>query len=153
LSDGSSVPDRYTGGSMMSPVADLRPVAQAGRRLCGQINALLQNPDNADAAAFLFITEIGFNIGHGGVFDYQMTGKMIVGYTKLREFRDVSNFNVGLFCQQAGISMEEMLRVAGVFADLLSSNADGSQPYNLDPRAAEFMKSGFLVGESGVFRR
>jgi hypothetical protein len=57
-------------------------------------------------------------LGQGGTFDYQRrrynSGKN--GYTQLRQFRDVSNFNVGLLCQQAGLSRWATLRIAGEYA-------------------------------------
>jgi hypothetical protein len=55
---------------------------------------------------------------------------------------------VGLFCQQAGVSLDDMLMAAGRFASVLSSNAKPGKPYGLDPRTAEFIKSGYLAGAS-----
>jgi len=40
-----------------------------------------------------------------------------MGFTQLRQFRDVSNFNVGLYMQQAGFTLDETLSIAGGFAN------------------------------------
>jgi hypothetical protein len=58
---------------------------------------------------------------------------------------------VGLFCQQAGLSLDETLTAAGRFAGIFSSNAKLDQPYGLDQQTAEFIKVGYKVGRSGVF--
>ena len=61
--------------------------------------------------------------------------------------------NVGLFGQQAGLTLEELLTIAGKFACNLSSNAKEDQPYCLDPKQLEYMTRGYRIGESGVFDR
>jgi len=93
------------------------------------------------------------NIGIGGAFDYQREGNPITGFTPFPQYRDVSNFNVWLYTQQAGLSLEETLRVAGAYASVFSSNAKPDQPYGLDIQTREFMEIGFRVGQSGVFGR
>ena len=46
-----------------------------------------------------------------GNFDYQRQGNAITGGTHLPQFVHVSNFNVGLFCQQAGLSLDDTLQL------------------------------------------
>ena len=154
LPDGSRVPDPTSDtGNLMSPEPDLRAVAEAGRKAGEQYRALIDNPETADGAtAYLAITA-GLNVGQGGSFDYQREGNHITGFEQLPHFRNVSNFNVGLFCQQAGLTLDETLKVAGKFARMFSRNYDPSQPYGLNKQTAEFTTRGFKTGESGVFDR
>jgi hypothetical protein len=73
-------------------------------------------------------------------------------FVQLRQFRDISNVNVGLFCQQAGLSLHETLQISGLYAVLYSSNADRCQPYALDPRTREFIEVGYGIGKDGLFK-
>jgi hypothetical protein len=73
------------------------------------------------------------------------------GFQQLPQFRDVSNFNVGLFSQQAGMTLEQTLNVAGDFANLLSGNFSPNSPHGLDPRTADFITGGYNEGASGAF--
>ncbi|HWA69410.1 MAG TPA: hypothetical protein VG821_06215, partial [Rhizomicrobium sp.] len=67
------------------------------------------------------------------------------------QFRDVSNFNVGLYMQQTGqFSEEDTLSLAGTFARYFSSNYMPNQPHGLDPRTASLIKAGYNTGASGV---
>jgi hypothetical protein len=68
------------------------------------------------------------------------------GFQQLPQFRDVSNFNVGLFAQQAGMSLDSTLQTAGEFAQHFSSNASPNSPYGLDSRTAEFIRVGYQAG-------
>ena len=63
----------------------------------------------------------------------------------------MSNFNVGLYAQKAGLSLGEILGIAGDFAKKNSSNHDPSQPYGLDPQTREFTELGYQTGASGVY--
>jgi hypothetical protein len=63
----------------------------------------------------------------------------------------VSNFNVGLFSQQAGLTLVMTLGLAGLYASKNSSNYRPDQPYGLDPQTREFIERGYEAGESGVF--
>ena len=78
---------------------------------------------------------------------------MITGYTHLPQFQKVSNLNVGLFAQQAGVSLEAVLKIAGEFARHRSSNAKEGAPYGLDPIQLELITLGYKIGESGMFDR
>ncbi|MGD0434094.1 MAG: hypothetical protein ABSA58_23680 [Acetobacteraceae bacterium] len=112
---------------------------------------MLNNPETAEGAASYLAASLGAAVGQGGTFDYQREGSHITGFTQLPQFRDVSNVNVGLFAQQAGLTLDETLKIAGTFARLRSSNARPNEPYGLDPRTAQFIRTGFSQGESGAF--
>ncbi len=77
-------------------------------------------------------------LAHGGRFDYQrfwIPDNDAPGYLQLRQFRDVSNFNVGLYMQQVGLhTLHEVLGIAGQYAKQHSSNYMPNEPYGLDPR-------------------
>ncbi|HTY50464.1 MAG TPA: hypothetical protein VMB48_12320 [Steroidobacteraceae bacterium] len=90
-------------------------------------------------------------VGQGGRFDYQRSGNFLTGFTQFSQFRDVSNFNVGVVAQQAGLSLDDALLTAGSFAQLFSSNYQPSAPYGLDPRTAQFITTGYSCGASGAF--
>jgi hypothetical protein len=109
------------------------------------------NPETAESAGIYLGTSLIHNLGHGGKFDYQREGNSITGFTQLRQYRDVSNFNVGLFCQQAELSLDEALQISGAYAHIVSSNARRDQPHGLDPRNAAFITTGYSIGASGVF--
>ena len=101
------------------------------------------------------VTDLGKSAGTGGTFDYQRMGPqsdvITGGFQQLPQFRDVSNFDVGLYAQQAGLSLETTLKVAGDFASVGSSNYSKDSPYGLAPQTAEFIRVGWETGFSGVF--
>ena len=144
----------------MAPKEDLSPVAAAGRKL-GREN----QPSKFLADFVDFAWGLGVNLGHGGTFDYQREGSIITGFEQLRKFRDVANFNVGLFCQQAGLSLEDTLRITGAFAALRARNANmdqggilkllnsaiNNQENFVDPRNREMIETGWHIGESGIY--
>jgi RHS repeat-associated protein len=145
LPNGSNVPDSHSPtGKLMSPVANLSPVAAAGSKTLDHYLALLA-VDRTVAEAYL-MASLGKNVGTGGTFDYQRSGNVITGFKQLPQFRDVSNFNVGLFAQKAGLSLGRTLTIAGRCANLFSSNANSKQPYGLAPRTAEFIRRGYSAG-------
>jgi len=150
LPDGSHVPGRVT-PDLMSPVEDLSAVAEAGRHAGNSFLETLRNPDTAAGAIPSLYSYLGVNLGQGGTFDYQRQGNHITGFTPLPQYRDVSNFNVGLFCQQAGLSLHETLWTAGLYARNFSNNAKLDQPYGLDPQQTIFITKSYNVGASGVF--
>jgi hypothetical protein len=96
-------------GNLMSPVADLSVVAAAGRDAGAMYRSLLSNPDTAPGALPNLLATLDVNLGHGGTFDYQRQGNLLTGYTQLRQFKHVSNVDVGLFAQQAGLTLDEVL--------------------------------------------
>ena len=153
LPNGSTVEDPHSAtGKLMSPVADLATVAAAGRAAGMTFRAMLDNPETAAGAFPYLATMLGVNLGHAGTFDYQRRGNMITGYTHLPQFAHVSNFNVGLFAQQAGVPLEQILWIAGRFACNFSRNAKEKEPYCLDPEhQRRFITAGYESGQSGAF--
>jgi len=67
------------------------------------------------------------------------------------QFRNISNINVGLYGQQAGLSREELLTIAGTFAGAKSNNSNFKEPYGLDPKTRQFIELGYQLGASGKF--
>lgn len=154
LPNGQDIPDpRSPTGHLMSPVASLSAVAEAGRETRAAYLSLLNNPETALGAAPYLVTSLGINLGHGGTFDYQRKGNHVTGFTQFPQFKNVSNVNVGLFSQQAGLTLNETLKAAGTFAKLFSSNARPNQPHGLEPETAQFITTGFNLGKSGVFNQ
>ena len=103
-----------------------------------------------EARAYLG-AKLGLNLGHGGIHDHQRRGNRITGYTHLQQFRPIANINVGLFGQQARLSLEDTLEIAGTYAKLRSNNANASKPYGLDDVTRHYIEVGYDVGQSGVF--
>jgi len=151
LPDGSTIADEKSPtGKVMSPISNLAEVAEAGRRAGAEYHAQMSDPATADSAQIAFLTHLGVALGHGGVFDYQRgPGNSITGFEQRPWFRSISNINVGLFGQQAGLSLDELLGFAGIFAWFRSGNADSSQPYHLDPQTRQFIERGYQIGASG----
>jgi hypothetical protein len=136
---------------LRAPVQDLSDVAEAGRQFGEIYRYILEHPsDTTDANSFLLSQLLSY-FGHGGTFDYQRRGNIFAGYTQFRQFRDISNFNVGLFCQQAGLTLADALKFAGLYASHFSSNAHIEQPSGLDPITEEFIREGFAAGQRGLF--
>jgi hypothetical protein len=104
----------------------------------------------SDAIVTLAVT-LGVNLGHAGTFDYQRSGSYFTGYTQFRQFKNVSNVNVGLFAQQAGLTLDQALWIAGGFASVFSSNKRPDRPSGLDPLTEKYIRIGFEIGQSGVF--
>lgn len=152
LPDGQTIADPNSPtGRLMSPVADLGPVAKAGQQAGADYRSMLDNPESAEGAATFLGASLGAAVGPGGTFDYQRRGNRITGFTQLRQFKDVSNVNVGLFAQQAGLTLDETLRIAEAFEHFDTNNAKPDQPHGLDPRTAQFVTTGFNLGQSGAF--
>jgi hypothetical protein len=157
LPDGNLVSDPYSpNGQLMSPFSDLSDVAAEGRRVGAAIRErLMKGVLFKDVRGIKEYAEEEFRkyIGQGGTFDYQRRkyqfGKD--GLTQLRQFRDVSNFNVGLFSHQAGLPLVVTLELAGRYAGENSSNYRPDQPYGLDPQTRELIERGYEAGKSGVF--
>ena len=154
LPDGSYIPDRYSRtGHLMAPLPDLNPVATAGRE-AGVIYRKIMSggdPVRVGLAQDYMIATLGVHLGHAGLFDYQREGSIFTRYQQHPQWRNVSNVNVGLFCQQAGLSLAGTLAISGAFALPFSANRDLNAPYFLDHQTAEFIKLGHELGESGKF--
>ena len=160
LPDGSRVPDPYSPtGYLMSPVEDLRHVAAAGRAAGRTIvggGAATLAPGGAIPS--LTILEKVYEqaraaIAQGGEFDYQRKAAVgeKSGFVQLRQFRNVSNFNVGLFMQQAKFPLKATLWIAGQYAKRYSSNYASNEEDGLEKQTREFIERGYAAGESGVF--
>lgn len=153
--DGKLVANPFSAtGSLISPVSDLRPVADAGKQ-AGELYLQMLNasdPDVQQAALPQLVGSIGGALGQSGRFDYQRSGNHLTGFIQLPQFRDVSNFNVGLYMQQTGqFSLDDTLSMAGTFSRLFSSNYTSDAPFGLDPRTQALIRSGYQAGASGVF--
>ena len=156
LPDGSYIPDRYSPtGHLMAPTADLAPVAAAGRQ-AGVIYRQMMvggDPVRVGLAQNYLIGSLGIHLGHAGLFDYQREGSIFTKYDQHRQWRNVSNVNVGLFCQQAGLPLDVTLSIAGTFAAAASNNRNWKAPFFLDPQTAEFIKLGYELGEARRFEK
>ncbi|MDP1838920.1 MAG: hypothetical protein Q8N31_27695 [Reyranella sp.] len=160
LPDGSKVPDPYSPTEyLMSPVDNLRRVAAAGRAAGRNgLSGLAATFAPGGAIPSLTIFEQVYEqtraaIAQGGEFDYQRKAAAgeKSGFVQLRQFWNVSNFNVGLFMQQAGFRLEATLWVAGKYAWLNSSNYSPNEPDGLHPRTRQFIVLGHKAGASGAF--
>lgn len=156
LPDGSYIPDRYSPtGYLMAPTADLGPVATAGRQ-AGVIYRQIMaggDPVRVGLAQSYLIGSLGIHLGHAGLFDYQREGSIFTNYDQHRQWRNVSNVNVGLYCQQAGLPLDVTLSIAGTFAAAASDNRNWKAPFFLDPQTAEFIKLGYELGEARRFEK
>ncbi|MBY5475293.1 hypothetical protein HFO86_34685 [Rhizobium leguminosarum] len=155
LPNGKVIENPFTwSGYVVGPAsANLAKVAEAGRALGNNFSEMLSNPYADEGASLYLATGLGAYVGQGGKFDYQREGSFLTGYTPHRHFRDISNVNVGLLAQQAGLTLEETLSISENFARVFSSNARPSEPYSLDPRTKYFIEVGFQIGVSGVYNR
>jgi hypothetical protein len=63
----------------------------------------------------------------------------------------VSNVNVGLFCEEAGLTLDETLYISGMYARLLSNNSDPSNKYGLKSYVVKYTSIGYNLGVSGIF--
>jgi hypothetical protein len=162
LSNGKWVVDPSSPtGYVMTPFNDLKSVAAAAKRAkeehpdrdfsttFSNASALMDDKTRAELEAVLRT-----NLGHGGTFDYQRRayapGKD--GFTQIRQFRSISNINVGLFCQQLGLPLSETLALAGYFAVKNSSNRDLTRPpYFLDADTEKYIRTGYDIGRRRLF--
>ena len=144
-------------GYVMAPFPGLESVVKAARRARSEVLAAAAI---SPTAAPLVVVEMMYealhrNVDHGGDFDYQRQANndQKGGFVQLRQFRNVSNVNVGLFCQQVGLPREMALTISGLFAVLFSSNRDIGAPYFLDKDTKKYIDIGYDLGEKGVFDR
>jgi len=157
LPNGQTVPNRYSAnGVLMAPTSDLRPVAAAGRAIKKNVDesaslAVYGGYDAGSAILGQLVAGLATNLAQNGDFDYQRATFVKGQLQQLPQFRDVSNFNVGLLAQQAGLSLDEVLTIAGTYALLKSSNYSSDQPYGLDPRTRDLTVLGYQTGASGAY--
>ena len=133
----------------MSPNTDLARVAADGRRIGEQYASMRSNSD--PAADLKLMISLGTLVGHAGAYDYQRKGSIFTGYTQLRHFRNISNINVGLIGQQAGLTLHELLTISGDFAKARSSNSDPADEYGLSAQTRHYIEEGYKIGSSGVY--
>lgn len=151
LPDGSTVADdKSPTGHVMSPKTDLHDVAAKGRQIGEIYRGMLANPATSAGALLYLYAALGLNAGQGGTYDHRRRGDMITGYTQLPQFRPIANVNVGLLGQQAGLTLEETLDIAGTCARLRSSNADAKGLYGLDRRTLHYITRGHEIGRTGM---
>jgi hypothetical protein len=153
LPNGSYIEDaRSPTGHVMAPFNDLKDVAAAGRREREKIENNPGPPNNGEILAKVK-EALKANLGQGGTYDYQRRlnrhGKD--GFTQLPQFRNIANINVGLFCQQFGLSLGNALIIAGTYALTHSKNSSWSKPYFLDDDTRKYIEIGYRLGESGMF--
>jgi len=140
LPNGNGIPDATSPtGYVMAPFNDLKSVAEAGKR--ERLNAAISP-----------VETLRHYLAQGGVFDYQRRaykyGKD--GFTQLRQFRNISNINAGLFAQKLKLPLWVTLKIAGEYASKNSSNAKADQPFSLDPQTMDFIVTGYHLGDDGV---
>ena len=135
LPDGSLIEDpfddrRNYSGYVMAPANNLKEVAQAGREDGDQYRAQVADPSTASDAEAFKAAALFASVGTGGKFDTQREGNQplgVLGLTKFvqhRQFLPIANINVGLYGQQFGLTLEETLTLAGLWARIRSSNYD-----------------------------
>ncbi|MEO7691551.1 MAG: hypothetical protein ABIS51_19870 [Sphingomonas sp.] len=153
LPNGHHIRDDHSDSQLlMSPRDDLNDVAAAGREAGKSYRAIRDNPRTSGSQEFSIIADMARNVGQGGKFDYQREGNFATGFKQYRQFRNVSNFNVGLFMQQTGLyTLEQTLDISGKFASLFSSNYRKDQPHGLDPQTERWIRIGYNTGASGVY--
>ena len=153
LPNGNTVQDPYTHQPLMSPTADLSNVAAAGKTIKKDVNTTLNPGDEGSGFAALtyLYSALKQDLRQNGDFDYQRATFISGDLQQLPQFRDVSNFNVGLLAQQAGLSLTDILTLAGTYARVNSSNYHSEQPHGLDERTRVLTELGFQTGASGSY--
>jgi hypothetical protein len=150
LPNGTAILDRNSPtGYVMSPDTDLAKVAADGRSIGKHYASMRSNSD--PAADLKLMISLGLLAGHAGSYDYQRKGSLFTGYTQLPHFRNISNINVGLIGQQAGLTLHELLTISGTFAKNLSSNSDPADEYGLSRQTRDYIEEGYRIGSSGVY--
>ncbi len=145
-------------GYVITPFKDdLKSIAAAAKR------AKAEHPDWELSQGLLLMDKktrdeleavLRANLGQAGTFDYQRRryppGKD--GLTQLRQFRSIANINVGLFCQQLGLSLDQTLWLAGYYAVKNSSNRNFLRPrYFLDSDTEKYIRTGYEIGAEKLF--
>ena len=110
LPNGFPVLDKNSpSGLLQSPNPNLSNVVEAGVANAG---------DDPFSAAFY----ANQNVGQNGYFDYQREQNPGGAPTPLPQYRDVSNFNVGLYAYSAGWTLGQTLGIANAFGSVFSHN-------------------------------
>lgn len=152
----------------MTPYLNLDDVAAAGRQAGeGYRSRLARYGEDSNIPREFFAWHALRDVATGGRFDYQRKGNQFAGlaahflsghprafqFTQLRQFLPIANINVGVWSQQAGLTLDQTLTLAGRFAREYSSNANSDSRYGLDPRTEHFIREGYKIGQSGMFDR
>jgi len=147
LPDGSKIPDpKSSTGYLQSPSSDLAVVARAGRETGAAFKSLSENSETAGAALPFLTYSMRRDLNQGGTYDYQRDGS-----TYLKDYEHVSNFNVGLYSQQAGLSLSDTLSIAGAYGKYFLNNPQSRDSYGLTNDQRTFMELGYRAGQSGGF--
>jgi len=128
------------------PAADLSADARAGRETGAIFRTLQENPETTGGSLGFLGYSMRRDLSQGGTFDYQRDG-----FTRLSDYRNVSNFNVGLYSQQAGLSLDDTPRIAGAYGKYFSNNPEPRDSYGLTDDQRRFMKLGYRAGQRGGF--
>jgi RHS repeat-associated protein len=150
LPDGKTVADaKSPTGQLMSPTSDLSGAAAKGKEIGATYQSILNSGmPGAQAAALAYLaTALKNAVAQNGDFDYQRTILPGGNLQQLPQFRDVSNFNVGLIGAEAGIPLNTLLGIADGYARMRSSNGQNG----LDPQTAAWETTGYQVGASGAY--
>jgi hypothetical protein len=156
LPNGDHIEDpKSPTGYVMAPFPGLESVVKAARRARSEIQSVNTMSPTATplVVAAMMYDALHRNVDHGGDFDYQrLTNKdQKGGFVQLPKFRNISNVNVGLFCQQVGLPRETALVISGIFAAAFSSNRDLGASYFLDKDTKKYIDIGYDLGERGTF--
>jgi len=150
----------------MTPVLNnLDQVAAAGRQAGEAYREQLVTPEGEAGALGVFALNAIRDVAAGGRFDYQRKGNQPGGlaaellhgpraleFTQLRQFRPISNINVGLWGQQAGLTLDETLKLADIWSTLIGRTNPNS-PSNLYSKTELYIREGYRIGQQGLFRR
>ncbi|MBI3705571.1 MAG: hypothetical protein HY244_17385, partial [Rhizobiales bacterium] len=147
LPDSSKIPDPNSPtGYLQSPTSDLSAVARAGRETGAIFRTLQENPETTGGSLGFLGYSMRRDLSQGGTFDYQRDGS-----THLSDYEHVSSFNVGLYSQQAGFSLDDTLHIAGAYAKYFSNNPEPRDSYGLTDEQRRFMELGYRAGQRGGF--
>jgi hypothetical protein len=146
LPNGEKVEINSATQYLMSPTADLSSVAAAGKQVGAMYRDLAESELSSGGAPLYLVAMLGYYLRQGGVFDYQRSGSYF-----LSQFTYVWNVNVGLFCEEAGLTLDETLYIAGMYARLKSSNFNPSNKYYLSDDQIRYISLGYNLGWNGIF--
>ena len=173
LGNGERIPDpKSPTGHVMAPFNDLDQVAAVGREIGAKAKDVFSaelwrtngNVDAAVEAAKHAAKELTRSyLAQGGAFDYQRRRyeKGKDGFTQLRQFRSISNVNVGLLLHEAfhvlsfgthiKFDKNYALQIAGEYARGNSSNYWPGEPYRLDPETRKYIETGYDIGLNNLY--
>jgi hypothetical protein len=161
LPDGSRIRDPFVENPrnaytyVTAPTNQLQEVANDARQVKAEYARLKSDPHLVASAEPYLWAQLIRKVGQGGTYDTQREGNQLFGrmfgFKQLRTFRPIANVHVGLFGQQAGLSLDETLNYAGKLAKYFSSNYKPDLPHGLDEETRYFIEEGYKLGRSGMF--